>query len=205
VTFYNIIFGLLFLGAIRQLALFVVSGNALGILACAALAVFVFNDTITTAQYVEDDSNRYSERMKLLDLLSFLVLTTGLVLLSPNDNFLFTRSSGPVDTELPHLLWFRASLATYWIIAILWNVAAESARNGTACPLSTLGWILLGTLVIGCPLARVTGEGLQSLVQAATLAVLVALMIGRYIQSGSNETSAPGRAVSRRHAHPTRR
>jgi hypothetical protein len=131
-TFYNIIFGLLFIGAFREVI------YAFGRpgwetpdwrLFCRAsiLSILVFSDTIYTAVVIEDKKRMYSVPMKLLDLCSFIVLSLAVVLLNPALNDMFEVDVSKVlDSLVASTGWtaeamFWAILAIYMVILIRWN------------------------------------------------------------------------------------
>lgn len=84
--FYNIIFGILFLGACRTvLTSWLTSGDTLLLLLVTAL---IFNDVVNTSEAIERREFDYTIYMKLFDLVSFFALATALILLSGDKNFL---------------------------------------------------------------------------------------------------------------------
>lgn len=127
-TFYNIIFGLLFIGAFREV-IFALSAGPDWRLFCltATLSVLVFSDTIYTSTVIEDKKNRYSIYMQLLDLLSFIVLSFAVVILNPAKNDMFevdvTTVLGTVvsRTGLSHESLFWGLLSIYMFILVVWN------------------------------------------------------------------------------------
>lgn len=121
-TFYNIIFGILFAGACRQLL--VLSDSANGWTA-ATLAVCVFNDAVHTSQLLEGDGGvRYTLPMKYPDLAAFAALGLALIALYPADNP-FVPKLPPAASDWLSKSWtLWALLAGYWALAWLWNCAA---------------------------------------------------------------------------------
>jgi hypothetical protein len=126
-TFYNIIFGLLFIGAIREVYASIVEGDLLKFLMALSIAVSVFNDVLYTSHYIEKDTAVYTVQMKLLDLLNFLVLGASLVILSPRQNG-FYDSNISVNIKLPAGL-FWGLLVVYWMLTLWWNRLAEKASK----------------------------------------------------------------------------
>jgi hypothetical protein len=89
-TFYNIIFGLLFIGAFREVIYALGEGPDWRLFCLTAtLSVLVFSDTIFTTVVIEEKKYEYSIRMKLLDLCSFILLSFAVVVLNPAKNDMF--------------------------------------------------------------------------------------------------------------------
>jgi hypothetical protein len=117
-TFYNIIFGILFLGACRQLLhLFDTPAGW----TAATIAVVIFNDVMNTSQVLESKERRnYSVPMKLIDLINFILLGLALVSLKPDDNPFQIKPANSLVTILkPWVTWLLLTL--YWAFIILWN------------------------------------------------------------------------------------
>jgi diamine N-acetyltransferase len=135
-TFYNIIFGILFLGAFRE----VVSSLATGpdwnkFCLTATLSVLIFSDTIYTSMVIEGRRNTYSVLMKLLDLTSFILLSFAVVVVDPTKENMFQVDAacrleslfGSENFKREGVFWMLLSL--YAIVLILWNVRAGVYRN----------------------------------------------------------------------------
>jgi hypothetical protein len=124
-TFYGILFGVLFLGAVRELFMSIAAGDSLRVAMALILGLLVFNDTLYTSQYVESDHGAYTANMKLLDLASFLSLATALIVSSPQGSVFLDR---PISVSGPRaLLLFWASILLYWILGLTWNRLARRA------------------------------------------------------------------------------
>lgn len=122
-TFYNIIFGLLFLGACQ--AVLVSLGSGTDTLLLILVALLIFNDAINTSEVVEERKFAYTLPMKLFDLASFLLLATTLIILSENGkNFLDV----PVYSALPSLLKHASAppllLLVYCAMVAGWNLSS---------------------------------------------------------------------------------
>lgn len=117
-TFYNILFGILFLGACRQLLLLIDTAAGWD---AATIAVIIFNDAVNTSQVLEGEQRRtYSAPMKLIDLINFMLLSLSLVSLRPDDNPFGVQPATPLVTILtPWVTWLLLTL--YWVLLILWN------------------------------------------------------------------------------------
>jgi hypothetical protein len=128
-TFYNIIFGILFLGACRQLLLLAADTSRLWM--AATVAVLIFNDVVNTSHVLEGSNAKpYSIGMKLIDLTNFLILSLALIALSPAENPFGVAIPAKI-TELLTLRAFWLLLVVYWCLAVLWNQFAGlyRARN----------------------------------------------------------------------------
>jgi len=120
VTFYNVLSALLFVGTLRVL-LMAIDTSSLGVTVSAAcLAIVVFNDMLSTSYTVESTQKTpYTLPLMTIDLVNFVLLALGVVVLSPADNLF--------DVPLPHLaLWLGAPslwllLTFYWLLLMLWT------------------------------------------------------------------------------------
>jgi hypothetical protein len=121
-TFYNIIFGILFVAACRQLLC--LADSNLGWTA-ATVALIVFNDTLHTSQLLEGDEGlEYKLSMKYLDLVAFMLLSLALIALDPADNPFAPKLAPTISGWLSKTWTVWALLAGYWTIAWFWNLAA---------------------------------------------------------------------------------
>lgn len=132
-TFYNIIFGLLFIGAFREVIFALANLDWPLFFLATTLSVLVFSDTIYTTDIIDVDgkNNLYSVDLKLLDLLSFILLSFAVVVLNPVSNDMFEVDVTPVldtiagksglnkETLLETLFW--GLLTLYMLILVRWN------------------------------------------------------------------------------------
>lgn len=121
-TFYNVISGILFLGACRAFL------GALGepvMWPAAVLVVTILNESVITSELIERQIPpvTYTLPMKLLDFLAFTLLSWSLLTLSPVDN--------TFDTDVSRSLWgagsprwFWGLLTAYWLVTLAWNAVA---------------------------------------------------------------------------------
>lgn len=156
-TFYNIIFGILFMGACKEL-LDLLNKNCQTIWIAATIAVIIFNDAVNTSEILESRSSvSYSTLMKLIDLISFVLLSLSLIALDPKENLFDVV----VDLENnlhflkpPWVLWVL--LLTYWLFLILWNYLAGCFSSRTfpdwlkVCSVALLLPFFLGFIVSFC-------------------------------------------------------
>jgi RimJ/RimL family protein N-acetyltransferase len=144
VTFYNIIFGLLAVGAFREV-IFALSRGPNWPLLCLAttLSLLAFSDAIYTAVVVEGKKTRYTIEMKMLDLLSFVLLSFAVVIVNPCSNDMFevdvTKVLGRVvgATKVGPETLFWGLLTIYMGVLIRWNWIANEEpieRRGPKWP-----------------------------------------------------------------------
>ncbi len=149
-TFYNIIFGILFLGACQALLLSLNAETDTRLITLVAL--MIFNDAVNTAEVVEQREFAYTIRMKLIDLASFLVFSTTLILLSEHTkNFL----DAPVYSSLPAFLKHPSTppilLLVYCGLVAAWNRASTDIRQKSEWPwhlIVAVSAIVLALLVL---------------------------------------------------------
>jgi hypothetical protein len=119
VTFYNVISGILFLGACKA---FLAALGSWLMLPTALLALTILNESVITSELIErtDKPVEYSLGMKLLDFTTFLVLAWALLVVSPVKNaFDIDVSASLVGAGSPRAFWLL--LSTYWVLMLLWN------------------------------------------------------------------------------------
>lgn len=150
-TFYNIIFGILFLGACQAFLLSLNCGTDTRLITLVAL--MIFNDAVNTAEVVEQRQFAYTIEMKLIDLASFLVLATTLILLSENTkNFLDV----PIYPSLPEFIKHPsvppALLLVYCGLVAGWNRTSTDISQQSEWP-----WHLIAAVsaIVGALLALV--------------------------------------------------
>lgn len=127
-TFYNIVFGLLFIGAFREVIFALAKGPDWPLFCLAAtLSILVFSDTIYTSTVIESKKNRYSIKMQLLDLWSFILLSFAVVVLNPAKNDMFEVDvTAVLKTFVSNTGWspealFWGLLTLYMLNLVYWN------------------------------------------------------------------------------------
>ncbi|MBM7060320.1 hypothetical protein JQX08_06345 [Pseudomonas sp. UL073] len=120
--FYSVISGILFLGACQ--AFLVGLGTPL-MWPAAVLVITVLNETVVTSELVERKTQPVDYRidMKLLDMLTFSLLTWALLVLNPTINAM----NVDVSASLPGVgkpRYFWALLLVYWGLTLVWNIRA---------------------------------------------------------------------------------
>ncbi len=133
-TFYNIIFGIAFIAAMRQFFMAFAARDATGICLAAVVALLVFNDTVYTSNLIEDhpvEKTLYSLGMKLIDLTNFVLLLLALTFLTPKDSFFGSGANISWMDKWPLHTLFWATLSAYWMLIIVWQRLAQNAGPGT--------------------------------------------------------------------------
>lgn len=86
-TFYNVLAGVLFLGAFQQFLQGLANADMDNLVMSMALLFVVFNDAIYTSHMIEGEKRaEYRLPLMLIDLLNFVLLAWALVELNPNSN-----------------------------------------------------------------------------------------------------------------------
>jgi hypothetical protein len=135
-TFYNIIFGILFLNAC-QAVLASIGASAAGPWYLAAdpwflafVALLIFNDAVNTSEVIEERKVEYKIQMKLFDLVSFLLLSMAIISISRS-----TQVFGDANAFARLWPFFREPLAPsllllgYCVSVALWIFYAEELRT----------------------------------------------------------------------------
>jgi hypothetical protein len=119
-TFYNVISGLLFLGAFRQLLVAIDLASLSQGLMASALAILVFNDAVYTSHVVEGEGIvAYKLNLMLVDLANFLLLALAMATINPSNNVFgvgATRVNGFLGDS-----GFWILLALYWVGVMVWT------------------------------------------------------------------------------------
>jgi hypothetical protein len=171
-TFYNIIFGILFLGACQTVLIgWLTGGDTLLIL---FVTILIFNDVVNTSEVIERREFDYTIYMKLLDLVSFFALATALILLSGEKNFLDVEK---IPAALPSWLKYPSAppiaLLVYCLSVIAWNLASEELRKKAEWP----NWLLaVGCTIVAAVLALIYLRAEPDLVDWYRFAVAVGII-----------------------------
>jgi hypothetical protein len=119
-TFYNIIFGILFLGACREFFQAGLNRKWKDFCIASTLALLVFNDTLFTSHEIESLNLKYTIGMKLVDLFAFLILTMAIALFNTTSNILGIKINGKIFTHWREpIIW--GLICFYWLLALIWN------------------------------------------------------------------------------------
>lgn len=124
-TFYNIIFGILFLGALREVVRSLAQPEHPGFWQAVTLSLLVFSDTVYTSEVIEEKQRPYSVWMKLTDLGNFVLLTFAILAIDPTAENMLQLDVRPFFGGRPLEPVFWSLLALYWLGLILWNVAGR--------------------------------------------------------------------------------
>lgn len=127
-TFYNVISGILFLAACQTLL------AALGtppMWLAAVLMVTILNESILTSELIERKSDpvQYTIYLKLLDFLTFIVLSWALLVLNSASN-IFNVDVHATLLGANNARAFWCLLLVYWLLTLLWNhIAGQRTRT----------------------------------------------------------------------------
>lgn len=156
-TFYNIIFGILFLCAVREVLQAFVDRCWPKFWMSTALGVLICNDILYTSHCIEENHIPYTISMKLADLTNFLLLAACVMVLSPTGNLLGVQSTRSEVAGHPPprralgepAFWFL--LSAYWGLCMFWNVV------GGAYAAENVAWRRTLPLALSIPLVSMWG------------------------------------------------
>ncbi len=130
-TFYNIIYAIVFLGATMEFFKYLFDGqNSAEKLAFSSIVtLLIFIDTIYSADSLEKGhKNVYTRSMKFIDLFCFLIFCFLIILINPDSNILGTKFVYSFPWGITSNQLFFLLLALYFIFALLWNYAVSGNR-----------------------------------------------------------------------------
>jgi hypothetical protein len=122
-TFYNVISGILFLGACQA---FLVSLGTAAVWPAAVLTLTILNESIITSELIERQASPipYELKMKLVDFVGFGTLAWALLTLSPAANAFNVDVNGTLwGAGRPPVFW--SLLTIYWFVTLGWNYVAK--------------------------------------------------------------------------------
>jgi len=117
-TLYSIIFGILFVGACKELFQTLLQKQWSKFSEAASVTLLIFNDALYTSHILEVKKVSYLIQMKLIDLVDFLLLSMAIVIIDPLENQLGIKSTEPFRRREP---FFWSLLTIYWIFTLEWN------------------------------------------------------------------------------------
>jgi hypothetical protein len=120
-TFYNVISGILFMGALQA---FLGSLGTPVMWMAACLGVTILNESVITSELIEGNTQvPYTLDLKLLDFAAFAVLTWALLIINPTNNtFNVNVEASLWGAKVPWVFW--GLLAIYWFLMLFWNKRA---------------------------------------------------------------------------------
>lgn len=127
-TFYSIIFGILFVGACKELFQTLLQKNWDEFSEAASVTLLIFNDVLYTSQELESGQVPYLLQMKFIDLVDFLLLAMAIVMIDPCENQLGVKSNSPFKRRE---FFFWSLLTVYWILTLEWNQMEAVAQELT--------------------------------------------------------------------------
>jgi hypothetical protein len=120
-TFYSILYAILFLGSLREVIRAFGEGNWDVFWMAAILTMFIFNDVLYTSHFIEKETGAYSLSMKISDLVNFIFFAIAILALYPDRDNVFEASPGEWFRHLPRKSVFWGAVSLYWFTLILWN------------------------------------------------------------------------------------
>ena len=121
-TFYNVISGILFMGAIQA---FLHELGKPAMAYAATLVAIMCNEAVSTSELLEGPAAlTFTLWMKILDLLTFMVLAYALVVLSPDGNTFTSENVTPLVLGAGRPGVFLSLLGIYSLVALWWTRAA---------------------------------------------------------------------------------
>ena len=159
-TFYSIMFGVLFIGSVQALihSFSVSNWNSMSL--AGVLCILIFNDTLYTSHIVDKDPKLYSVPMKRIDLLNFFIFALCILCITPDGTTLTTGSfldlltykkDSVVVNNSPsiHESIFWLLLVIYTFFAIAWNHLSENRLMDMVNPKS---WLTLKSWLVFFPM-----------------------------------------------------
>lgn len=120
-TFYNIIYGILFFASVREVFKAGISTNGF-FWESAILAVIIFSDVIYTSHMIEEQKKPYNVWMKFIDLANFIIISCALLAINPEEhNLIDQQMILPWLDESARHIAFWIFLLLYWLLLLLWE------------------------------------------------------------------------------------
>lgn len=132
-TFYGIIYAVVFMAAVRQVYYGVAIADPMQSWAGVVIALLAFFDTAYTSQIIDDQQVLYTVGMKFIDMINCLLLLCALVIQCPRDNLFVSSGRGAIEppAESEAAGWYWILLLAYWLLMYSWHVLADRAPRGT--------------------------------------------------------------------------
>jgi hypothetical protein len=121
-AFYSILFAILFLGAFGDLVHSFGVWDWPGVGMAATLTIVILNDVLYSSHFIEEEPRAYSIRMKVTDVITFMLLAVAVLVLQPTDHSVFQADPGPWFQSLPRAPVFWGMLILNWVMTIAWNL-----------------------------------------------------------------------------------
>jgi RimJ/RimL family protein N-acetyltransferase len=176
-TFYHIIFGILFLAAFVQVLRSFNEPDLSHLSEAITLMLLIIADVIFTSHVLEEKKRPYSVRAKGIDLLSFVLLSIAIFALNPTKEGFFGVAAASRYDFLNGTAVFWCMVVLYWGLLVAWNVVEGVYRS---MPRGTQWWwqLLLGGPLVVMAMAAVIAPG-SSFVYG--FSILVTVMVFGYL------------------------
>jgi hypothetical protein len=212
-TFYNIIFGILFLCAVRELLQAWFDREWVRFWMAAVLTMLISNDILFTSHLIEERHVPYTIAMKLSDLLDFVLLSIGVLMLSPRGNLLgvdaqrgdVDKGAAPCHARREPSFW--GLICAYWCVCLLWDVLGGAYDGDHLVWRRSIPYLffipLLATWCLAFGLPR--GRLLRLARPTVTLLAALYLLAFKAPEINSLEQAADDRKTADRRAQPSER
>jgi len=123
-TFYSILYSVLFISSFSNLIFIVISKQEfLSAIISVILCLVIINDIIYSSHQLDRNSEDYLLSMKFIDLLNFFVLSISLILISPQNNiFVGNLSIAPSFFIFKYrFIFIWITLTIYFSVSIIWD------------------------------------------------------------------------------------
>jgi hypothetical protein len=128
-TFYNIIFGVVFICSVFTFLAALADGSNLIILLPQSILIFLmsFNDIINTSEAVETEKADYNLPLKSLDSINFVLYMFVLFSIKPNNKILnidFSDFYSSITTNRSKIFWILVFII--FSVSFFWNFLIEN-------------------------------------------------------------------------------
>lgn len=203
-TYYNILYGLLFIGAFREV---IHSLGTANIWAALLILTMVVNDMINVTDQFEQkgQSPMYSVWMKLVDLICFMAIALALICLDPEESFLKMQVVKKIPWhDRPWLPW--ALLALYWCLAVFWNALSKEydfkgAKDRKDRTVQVWSLLFIVPFVLNAVLVALWGPGPFTHKYIAILTLLALLAYMAYFKPMWWKTGKPQQPAAQPREH----
>jgi hypothetical protein len=173
-TFYNIIFGFLFIAAFRGFLRSLNADDFAQVFESTTLMLMIFSDVIYTSHLVEERKRPYSVGMKYLDLFSFIILGLAVFAMDPSSYNLAEGTPGSRLTRVDASVLFWLLIVLYWVLLLAWNTVAK-CYEALPRKMALVQPLLLAPLIVMLLLTILAPTNSLTLVWRVLILVLIGL------------------------------
>jgi RimJ/RimL family protein N-acetyltransferase len=168
-TFYSMIFGILFVAATGELLRSLNHPAFRHAVEALVVMLLIISDVIYTSHVIEDRKIGYKVSLKFLDLLSFFLLTAAIFTLNPAKEGRF----GAAGAEPYLTAFFWCLIVLYWGTLILWNAVAGVYKRLPPDKRWQQPAIAAPLVVTAVAAVVAPGSGFVSLCRVAVLIIII--------------------------------